>query len=721
MTSQITDLTPKYCFLDVEVDSVPRDDGEPRQCITQISVLDPSREKEQRIFNAYIKPPEELRRKEIERKYQQGYIEPPRYAFEEVWPDLVKWVNTGLDGNRNVVVIMHNGIAHDWPILEREVARGMMRTINAIPGIPRHWKPLDTVFLKNALHIQGDGSLTGLCHTLGARVREAHNAIEDVKMTKAIFKKMVGTAPLKDVLTAATLRPAEHPYLKIASLINRVAVANLAVFDFETTGLFPAQGQPGPKPRAVQLAAYIPAVNKLFNEKINPGVPIPRGASAVHHLYDDDVKDAPDFKAVWGRFQQFLSTNNAKALAGHNIWFYDLKVADAECERTGMKKERFKSIDSLALARNLFKGIKGIPQRGFFKLEYMAPLLGINVIDAHDAKGDVMVNWQLIQKFTEGVDSAKILLAIQSGHPAMTLGQLCRDAEVFSGEHYWKLYQTACGLTMDLARYYFPDIQNEEYFKPANFGCILGIAIKKDDPEMYNLWRIFLKLTEGVDRAVINQALSSIKPFDAIAKLCHQKKTFDAKHCTEFNNKVYELTPALVHALFPGQKLDPARLAAKLGLILGDAFTPFDMKRLFLELTHGVDQITIERVKQQSLLPEQALADLIKQKGSFDPARFEEAQETRGLKRIFEEEKAPAEKKQPTILELLTQEEPKRKRLKKLSEVITITPPVEEKKTEVETKAKPSKEKIIRMKDHKLTLIFDSSSDEEEEKEKKMV
>jgi len=43
-------------------------------------------------------------------------------------------------------------------------------------------------------------------------------------------------------------------------------------------------------------------------QRINPGIPIPAQSSAIHGIYDDDVKDAPLFKEVARSYAKFNST-----------------------------------------------------------------------------------------------------------------------------------------------------------------------------------------------------------------------------------------------------------------------------------------------------------------------------------------------------------------------------------------------------------------------------
>ena len=101
-------------------------------------------------------------------------------------------------------------------------------------------------------------------------------------------------------------------------------------FDLETTGIDVA------KDRIVELC-YI----KIFpngNEesksmRINPGIPIPKSASEVHGIYDEDVKDCPMFKDIAADLHK---TFEGCDLAGFNSNKFDIPLLCEEFLRLGM-------------------------------------------------------------------------------------------------------------------------------------------------------------------------------------------------------------------------------------------------------------------------------------------------------------------------------------------------------------------------------------------------
>ncbi|QEH33968.1 hypothetical protein OJF2_25010 [Aquisphaera giovannonii] len=67
--------------------------------------------------------------------------------------------------------------------------------------------------------------------------------------------------------------------------------------------------------------------------RVNPGVPIPPEATAVHGITDDDVADCPTFRAIAPGLARFLDGCD---LGGFNILKYDLRLLAAEYNRAGL-------------------------------------------------------------------------------------------------------------------------------------------------------------------------------------------------------------------------------------------------------------------------------------------------------------------------------------------------------------------------------------------------
>lgn len=112
----------------------------------------------------------------------------------------------------------------------------------------------------------------------------------------------------------------------------------LAFFDLETTGVNVASD------RIVEIAILKvlpdgriekrpdPALGKT-RLLVNPGVPIPAEASAIHGIYDEDVKGAPTFEELSGKLFKFLYDCD---LAGFNSNKFDVPILAEEFLRCGI-------------------------------------------------------------------------------------------------------------------------------------------------------------------------------------------------------------------------------------------------------------------------------------------------------------------------------------------------------------------------------------------------
>ncbi len=104
----------------------------------------------------------------------------------------------------------------------------------------------------------------------------------------------------------------------------------LVVFDIEATGPLPEHD------RIIELSLgrVRPDGRATFHEwLINPGVPIPAESSAVHHILDADVANAPRFEAVAA---DIAATFDGCDVAGFNLKRYDIRILAAEFARCGL-------------------------------------------------------------------------------------------------------------------------------------------------------------------------------------------------------------------------------------------------------------------------------------------------------------------------------------------------------------------------------------------------
>lgn len=150
--------------------------------------------------------------------------------------------------------------------------------------------------------------------------------------------------------------------------------------DFETTGLDARTG------RIVEAGALqfrldgegAIVIEREWSSLVNPGMPIPDEATAVHGITDLDVSAAPFFREI---APGLLALATGRVIVAHNAAF-DLGFLRAELDRCGAASPDCDVADSLGLARAAF------PSFMRFNLGMLAYRLGIDTGSSHRALDD---------------------------------------------------------------------------------------------------------------------------------------------------------------------------------------------------------------------------------------------------------------------------------------------------------------------------------------------
>ncbi len=156
----------------------------------------------------------------------------------------------------------------------------------------------------------------------------------------------------------------------------------VVAFDTETTGLNPFDGDRIIEFGAVEL--HIGAdgrVDRVTHHQmfVNPEMPIPREASKVSGITDDDVADAPTFPAVAGKVRRVLQDG---ILVAHNL-ACDLGVIRSELVRCHLYWPPTPAeVDTLPLSQRL------LPELRSHRLESVCGALDVPLDNAHRASHD---------------------------------------------------------------------------------------------------------------------------------------------------------------------------------------------------------------------------------------------------------------------------------------------------------------------------------------------
>ncbi len=155
-------------------------------------------------------------------------------------------------------------------------------------------------------------------------------------------------------------------------------------FDLETTGTNITQD------RIVEFSyikVYPDGHEESKTRRLNPEMPIPAGASAVHHIYDEDVKDEPTFRQI---SKALLQIFDGCDIAGFNSNKFDVPLLIEEFGRVGLNFD---------VANRHFIDVQNI----FHKMEKRTLVAaykfycGKNLEDAHSALADTQATYEVLK------------------------------------------------------------------------------------------------------------------------------------------------------------------------------------------------------------------------------------------------------------------------------------------------------------------------------------
>lgn len=207
----------------------------------------------------------------------------------------------------------------------------------------------------------------------------------------------------------------------------------ITFFDLETTSLKPDK-------QIVQIAAVKLVGGKIVDELshyIRPTVPIEHGATKIHGITNEMVKNEYTFKAIGRSYVDFMK---GTALAGYNSDRFDVPLFATECHRNGIyfNVDDYDLIDVMKIESHFVpRTLSAVYER----------YVGKPMVDAHDAIADIKQTAEVFLKMQEKYllpdDPAYIELLINNGKPRLDLAAFFKyddeDKVVFSkGKHIGK-------------------------------------------------------------------------------------------------------------------------------------------------------------------------------------------------------------------------------------------------------------------------------------------
>ncbi|MDD2920062.1 exonuclease domain-containing protein [Rhodoferax sp.] len=161
---------------------------------------------------------------------------------------------------------------------------------------------------------------------------------------------------------------------------RRLSELSFTVFDTETTGLNPSEGD-----QIIQIGAARIVNGKLlrqesFEQLVNPGRLIPAATVPIHGITQDMVKSKPPITQVLPAFYSYAQDT---VLVAHNAAF-DMKFLQLQERNTGLVFNH-PVLDTLLLSAVVH------PNQESHRLEAIAERFNITVLGRHTALGDAMV------------------------------------------------------------------------------------------------------------------------------------------------------------------------------------------------------------------------------------------------------------------------------------------------------------------------------------------
>ncbi|PIZ22266.1 MAG: DNA polymerase III subunit epsilon [Comamonadaceae bacterium CG_4_9_14_0_8_um_filter_57_21] len=213
---------------------------------------------------------------------------------------------------------------------------------------------------------------------------------------EAFFRFLLPLASVQEQLDASQLAPSDaRPEFydfdlfktsdQSSALDDRLlSDLTFTVFDTETTGLSPSEGD-----EIIQMGAARIVNSKLLNQEsfeqlVNPGRLIPAATIPIHGITQDMVQGKPPITEVLPAFYAFAQDT---VLVAHNAAF-DMKFLQLQEKNTGLVFNH-PVLDTLLLSAVVH------PNQESHRLEAIAERFNITVLGRHTALGDALVTAQV--------------------------------------------------------------------------------------------------------------------------------------------------------------------------------------------------------------------------------------------------------------------------------------------------------------------------------------
>jgi len=190
---------------------------------------------------------------------------------------------------------------------------------------------------------------------------------------------------------------------KSIDLDRKLSDLTYTVFDTETTGLEPSNGD-----EIIQIGAARIVNNRLlhqevFNQLVDPERPLKPESIPIHGITEDMVRGQPNIDVVLPAFHEFCEDT---VLIAHNAAF-DMRFLQLKEERTGIRFTQ-PVLDTLLLSAVVH------PNQESHKLDVILERLGVHIESRHNALEDALATAEVFLKIVPLLEEMGIVTVRQA-------------------------------------------------------------------------------------------------------------------------------------------------------------------------------------------------------------------------------------------------------------------------------------------------------------------
>lgn len=235
----------------------------------------------------------------------------------------------------------------------------------------------------------------------------------------------------------------------------------IAFFDLETTGTNITTD----RIVEISIVRISPPDEKVEIKtfRVNPGMPIPEHASAVHGIYDKDVANEPTFDTLAPQVAQFLKDCD---LGGFNSIRFDVPLLVEEFHRAGIDLNLSKR--KLVDAQKIFHLMEPRTLSAAYRFYCNKELVG-----AHGAEADALATYEVLKAQIQRYENKPL-----KDSTGKVIAEIKNDIN--------SLHQVSSNNMVDLAGRMIYNDKGEVVF---NFGKYKGLKVAdvlKKDPNYYD-------------------------------------------------------------------------------------------------------------------------------------------------------------------------------------------------------------------------------------------